>query len=65
MKTLESITRNQLINCKEECWENSHLNPEKIKTYAEKVREYKAQGYDMRVHEYVIEQLKIKLRKQQ
>ncbi len=53
MRTLESEITRELVNLKDSCWQNSHLLAERVEKYVEKVKEYKTQGYNVRVYEII------------
>ena len=60
---LEAQVYNQLIKLKDDCWINEELNSEGIEKYAAKVKQFKDAGYDVGIHELVLEQLYERLEK--
>ena len=48
---------NKLIEFKDECWVDGNLDIKMLEEYLRKVEQFKNNGYNVRVHELVVEQL--------
>ena len=57
MKYLEYSIKKELIALKDMCWEEERINKERIELYRKKVYKYKEHGYNVRIHELIIDKL--------
>lgn len=55
---LEKELWNKLIEFKDQCWVNGRLSSYRLSEYTRKIWQFKEAGYDVKIHELILERLR-------